>query len=354
LKDFAKTLVIILLGTAVAYLLGRFVAPILAPFILALFLTFFMDPLVDFFQNRLRFPRTAAVSTAMLVVFGGAGLVVTAVVTRLIVELVHLTAFLPDYIHNIKSVILSLQSKAEAYYLALPGDVTEFINEKVTGADYSLDSILGRAEKVTGTLLNALLNLISSVPTFILLIIISGIATYFMAKDKGILIDFWLKVIPEPYGRKVLEVVRDIFYAVISYIRAILVLVTLTFLQTLIGLHLIGAPYALIMALVIGVADIIPVLGPSAIYLPWIIWEFITGDTVFAIKLTVLYAIVIIVRQVLETKIVSNSIGLHPLATLVSMYVGLQLMGALGVIAGPLFVIALKACGSAGLLRWKS
>ncbi len=354
MKDFAKTLIIILLGTAVAYLLGLYVAPVLAPFILALFLTFFIEPMVDFFQNRLRFPRTAAVSIAMLIVFGGAGLVIVAIVTRLIVELVHLTEFLPDYINNIKSVIVSFQGKAEAYYLALPPDVTHFINEKVTGADYSLDSILGRAEKITGALLNALMSLISSVPTFILLVIISGIATYFMAKDKTILLDFWLRVIPEPYGRKVLEVVRDIFTAVISYVRAILVLVMLTFLQTLIGLYLIGAPYALIMALVIGVADIIPILGPSAIYLPWIIWEFITGDIVFGIKLAALYGIVIIVRQVLETKIVASSIGLHPLATLVSMYVGLQLMGPLGVIAGPLFVIAVKACGSAGLLRWKS
>ncbi|WP_418790196.1 sporulation integral membrane protein YtvI [Phosphitispora sp. TUW77] len=354
MKEFSKTLIFILLGAIAAYLLGRYVAPILAPFILALFLTFFMEPLVVLFQKKLRFPRIAAVAVTMLIVFGGTGLVIIAIVTRLIVELVFLTTFLPDYIDNIKSVVLSLRSMAESYYLALPQEVTEFISEKVTGADYSLDSILGRAEKVTSTVLNALMNLISSVPTFILLIIIAGIATYFMAKDKRILIGFWLKLIPAPYGNKILEVVKDIFQAVISYIRAILVLITLTFLQTLIGLHLIGAPYALIMALIIGVADIIPVLGPSTIYLPWIIWEFATGDISFAVKLTILYGVVIIIRQVLETKIVSSSIGLHPLATLISMYVGLQLMGTAGVIAGPLFIIALKAFGSAGLLRWKS
>jgi len=278
----------------------------------------------------------------------------TALITRLIIELVHLSAYLPDYAENIKTVIMSLQDKAEAYYLALPGDVISFINEQVTGSKLSLDGILEQAQKMTGKLLNLVLRLVSSVPLLIILVIISGIATYFMAKDKKVILGFWLRTIPEPWGRKIIDVARDILQAITSYIRAQAVLITLTFVQSLIGLYLIGAPYALTMGLVIGFADIIPILGPSAIYLPWIAWEFITGDTGFAIKLSVLYAIVIVVRQVLETKIVSSSMGLHPLATLVGMYVGLQLLGPMGVIAGPLFIIAVKAFASAGLLKWKN
>ena len=353
MKNLAKTLIYILLGTGLAYLSLKYIAPVFLPFIIALFLTFFIEPLVDLIQTKSRLPRQVAVGIAMLITFGGVGLLITAIVTRLIVELVHLSAFLPEYINDIKSVIVSLQGRAEAYYLALPPDVIDFINERVTNTEFGLDSILSRAEKITGTIINVLLGLVSSVPGWIILIIISGIATYFMAKDKRILLNFWLRVMPEPWGRKVLDIVEDIFNAVISYIRAQMVLITLTFIQTLIGLYIIGAPYALLMGLVIGFADIIPVLGPSAIYLPWIIWEFITGDTIFAIKLTVLYAIVIIVRQVMETKIVSSTMGLHPLATLVSMYVGLKLLGPLGVVTGPVFLITLKACVSAGLIGWK-
>jgi sporulation integral membrane protein YtvI len=273
-------------------------------------------------------------------------------VARLIVELLHLSTFLPDYISNIKTVVISLQNRAEAYYFTLPPDVLDFINTKIAESAYSLDAILNKTRLITGSLLNFLLQLVASVPAWIILIIISGIATYFIAKDRREITRFWLRIIPSPWGKKLLGISNEIFRAIVSYVRAQLVLISITLIQSVIGLYFIKAPYALLIGLMIGVADLIPVLGPSSIYLPWIAWEFITGDTVFAVKLTILFAIVLIVRQILETKIVSHSMGLHPLATLVAMYVGLQILGPLGVIAGPLFIIVLKAFASAGLIGW--
>lgn len=336
-----------------AFLIIKYVAPLFAPFIIAIFLAFFIEPVVLFLQTRVGLPRGPAVGIAMLGLFGGFGLVVSLAVARLIVELLHLSTFLPQYIDNIKSVVVSIQNRIEDYYFTLPPDVLDFINRKIAGSAYSLDSILQKARYLTGKMLNLLLQTVSSVPVWVILIVISGIATYFMAKDKRIIVNFWMKVIPPPWGRKTLEITRQIFQAIISYVRAQLILISITTLQSLVGLYIIGAPYALLMGLIIGLADIIPVLGPSSIYLPWIAWEFITGDTVFAVKLLILYGIVLIVRQVLETKIVASSMGLHPLATMMAMYVGLQLLGAAGVIAGPLFIITLKAFASAGVIGWK-
>lgn len=354
LKHLTKTLVLIILGTLVGYLLFKYVAPVVAPFIVALFLAFFIEPVVNVLQEQARFPRALAVGLSMLLVFGGAALVLSLVIARLILELFHLTAFLPDYINNIKTVLSSLHNRIEAYYFNLPQDVLDFINERIARSDYNLDSLLSRVQMVAGRMLNFILQMVASVPTWVIFIIIAGIATYFMSKDKTVLTDFWLRVIPKPWGRKSLDITREIFHAIIGYVRAQSILISITFIQSLIGLYLIGAPYALIVALAVGLADIIPILGPSAIYLPWIAWEFISGDTVFAVKLTILYAIVLVVRQVLETKIVSRTMGLHPLPTLVSMYVGLKLLGTLGVVAGPLFIITVKAFISAGLIGWNA
>ncbi|PKM80879.1 MAG: sporulation integral membrane protein YtvI [Firmicutes bacterium HGW-Firmicutes-14] len=351
-KNFAKTLLYILLGTFIAYLAFKFIAPIIAPFIAAMFLTLLIDPIVEYLQKKTPMPRAAAVGTAMLAVFGGAGLVTAFIVARLIIELAHLSTFLPNYVDDVKAVALSLQERAQAYFFSLPDEVIEIINEKAAGTELSLDSIINKAQVITVKILNFIVQLVSSVPAWIIIIIIAGIATYFMAKDKKVILIFWQRIIPEPWGEKSIEIARDIFAAIISYVRAQLILITMTFIQTLIGLYLIGAPYALIMGLVIGIADTIPILGPSSIYLPWIAWEFITGDTGFAIKLLILYGIVIVVRQVMETKIVASSMGLHPLATLTAMYVGLKLLGPVGVIAGPLYIIALKAFVSAGLISW--
>jgi len=349
-----RTFIYIGLGTAGAYLLLKFVAPVFSPFILAGLLAFFMEPLVTFLQNRVRLPRSVAVGITMVVVFGGFTLVLALVITRLIVELAHLSAYLPEYIDNIKSVILSVQDRAEAYYLALPKDVLDFINERVAGNQFNLDSVFNRIQVVVVKTLNFMLRLVSSVPAWIILIIVSAIATYFMSKDKNVIKNFWFRAVPEPWSRKSIDIAKDVIHAVSGYAKAQLILITLTFVQSLVGLYIIGAPYALLVGLAIGIADLIPVLGPSSIYLPWIAWEFITGDNAFAVKLTILYSIVLVVRQVLEAKIVSTTMGLHPLATLVGMYVGLRLLGPLGVVAGPLFIITLKAFAAAGLIGWKN
>lgn len=352
MKNLLKNALYVCIGALIAYLLFKYVAPLFAPFIVAVFLAFLIEPIVKLLQNKVNISRGPAVGLSMLTVFGGLGVLLTLVITRLIIELVHLSAFLPQYINNMKSVFLSWRVKVEEYYFALPPDVLNFINKKLSSSAYSLDSFLVKAQTVTGNILDFVMGFVSAVPVWVILIIISGIATFFMSKDKKIIVSFWLSFIPAPWGRKSIEIVKEVFNAIIVYLRAQIILITITFLQSLIGLYIIGAPYALLMGMAIGIADLIPILGPSSIYLPWVIWEFATGNSVFAIKLLVLYAIVIVVRQILETKIVSSSMGLHPLATMISMYVGLQLFGATGVIAGPLFLIALKAFASAGIIKW--
>lgn len=352
MKQLFKNALFIALGALIAYLLFKFVAPLFAPFIVAVFLSFLIEPLVKLLQNKINLSRGLSVGVSMITVFGGLGVIVTLIITRLIVELVHLSAFLPNYINNMKAVLLSWRIRAEEYYFALPPDVLGFINKKLSTSAYSLDALLVKAQKATGNVLDFVMGIISAIPVWVVLIIISGIATFFISKDKKIIVSFWMRFVPAPWGRKIMEIVKEVFHAIIVYLRAQLILITITFAQSLLGLYIIGAPYALLMGIVIGIADLIPVLGPSSIYIPWVIWEFATGDSIFAIKLLILFAIVIVVRQILETKIVSSSMGLHPLATMISMYVGLNLFGATGVIAGPLFLIALKAFDSAGIIKW--
>lgn len=97
-------------------------------------------------------------------------------------------------------------------------------------------------------------------------------------------------------------------------------------------------------------------IGPGTIFVPWIIWEFATGSTRMGVSLLLVYATISIVRQVLEPKIVGDNIGLHPLVTLISLYVGLQLGGLVGMILGPVSVVIFMACYRAGIfpgLEWR-
>jgi predicted PurR-regulated permease PerM len=102
--------------------------------------------------------------------------------------------------------------------------------------------------------------------------------------------------------------------------------------------------------LVVGFLDILPILGPGALFVPWSLWEIASGNGSFGFELLVLYGIIVIVRQVLEPKIVADSIGLHPLATLVGMFVGLKAAGVMGMFLGPVILVLFQALRRAGLL----
>lgn len=354
MQQLLKNFVVLALGSGLTYLAVIYILPYFLPFVAAGFLAVLLEPAIRFLQRNAKFPRPAAVGMAMLTVIGGSLAVLIAILARLITELFHLSAALPAYIKNVQQVVERLEEQALTYYFNLPPKVLSYIHQQVSGSQYNLQALLEKLQGFTNKLLNFIMALVSSVPGWIILIIISVIATYLVAKDRRSIVQGWLEVLPEPWGVKSLEVAKDITGALIGYIRAQLTLVFITFVISLIGLYLVGSQYALLMALVIGIFDLIPVLGPTSVFLPWIGWAFVTGNTPFGIKLSILFALILVVRQVMETKIMSENMGLHPLATLVAMYAGLQMFGTFGVVLGPVILIALKALTRAGVLTWKN
>ena len=201
---------------------------------------------------------------------------------------------------------------------------------------------------------NSIILFLSLVPGTLTILVVSILATFFLARDRHLISELLLKTIPAPWGEKTVTVLREISAAFIGYLKAQAILVLITTVLSVMGLLLIGADYALTLGLLIGFFDIIPVLGPSTIYIPWLIWSFATGATGFGIKLMVLYGLVMTVRQFLEAKIVSANLGLHPLATLISMYAGLKTLGLVGLLMGPILLIALQAVIKTGVILPKN
>lgn len=123
----------------------------------------------------------------------------------------------------------------------------------------------------------------------------------------------------------------------------------------LIGLTILKVPYAFTIAFIIGLVDLLPYLGVGAVLVPWIIYLFLTGNLQWAIGLSITYGIIITVRQFLEPKLVASSIGIDPLLTLISLFVGLKLFGMIGLILGPVTVVILMALHRARVFQdvWK-
>lgn len=309
---------------------------VIIPFIIASLLALLLEPLVTFLTVRMRMNRSLAVGAAMLALFGGIGFLLVLAVFRLVKELIDLSVSLPRYVKPVEEFIFYTFQKSKVLYFSLPPEISLRVNEGV-------GTLTGTLSNFTRSLANFLLGLATAVPEAVLGIIVALIATYFFSRDRQLLVRLWVKTIPAPWGEKSLGVVREIAHAFLSYIRAQAVLVSFTTIQAIVGLHIIGAKYALTMGLLIGIFDILPVLGPASIIIPWAVWSFISGNIAFGVKLIVLYAVIWIVRQSLEARVVAANLGLHPLAVLGAMYVALKLMGVAGLILGPILLIAFQA-----------
>ena len=136
-----------------------------------------------------------------------------------------------------------------------------------------------------------------------------------------------------------------------GYIKAQLTLMCISFTVLLVGLSVLKINYAPIIALAIAFIDALPFFGSGAILWPWSVVAFIMGNTLEGIGLIIIYLCVILMRQFMEPKIVSKNIGVHPLITLMSMYVGFRIFSLGGMILGPLVMVILVSMNRAGVFE---
>ena len=131
--------------------------------------------------------------------------------------------------------------------------------------------------------------------------------------------------------------IRDRFFVtVIKYIRSYTLIMLITFAELFLGLVLIGVENSWLYALLIAVFDALPVVGTGVIMIPWAVIELLSGRVSRGVGIGLLWLAVTVVRNIIEPRIVGRQVGLHPLLTLVSMFVGTKLFGMLGLIVLPL------------------
>ncbi len=320
----------------------KYILPILLPFLIAFGISIIMEPFIEVLQKRVRLNRGIATMISTLLVFGSIFVLFSLIILKLVAELIQLSLTLPSAAADIRILYGDLMGKLTDLYITLPPGVVSSLEQNITTLTKNLQGLVS-------SLADSIIRFLSLVPGTLAILVVSVLATYFVARDRHLISELLLKTIPAPWGEKTLTVLREITTAFMGYLKAQAILVTLTTILSVLGLFLIGADYALTMGLLIGFFDLIPVLGPATIYIPWLIWSFATGATGLGIKLALLYGLVLVVRQFSETKIVSVNLGLHPLATLIAMYTGLKTMGLVGLLMGPILLIALQAVIKTGV-----
>jgi len=353
---FLVRLVIFVLCLISIYLLFIYVIPIMGdilsylpvlflPFLFAVILALLIEPVVIFFEQKLRLNRNASVITSLLVLVGGFIYVLSIILAKVISEVTKLALRFSNYSDEIMAKVLSRIANFKLSYLQLkiPRQVQDALESNLQDAVQGISIFMEK-------FINTLLNVITVLPGAIIFITISTVATFFIVKDRALIRDFILRFLPSNIQVKTREIITELFKALIGFIKAYSILITITAILTMISLKILGVEYILTLGLFVGLLDILPILGPGILFVPWIIWEFLVGQTGMGIGLIISYSVISIVRQFLEPKIIGDNIGLHPLATLVSLYVGLQLGGIGGMILGPVLLVIFIASYNTGLI----
>lgn len=334
-----KTISYLTISLIAIYVLFRYLIGYFMPFAIGLFLAFLLDPLVTFICERTRLKRSSSALVVVLLLVTVLLSLMTMAVTRIVDELTALYEFLPQYYEEFNRVVLEV--------LQVAGDISERLPEPLARAAQEqwarIDVLLSRVISGAG-------GLVKGVPLFLVMLTFTILSTYFIMSDRAKLGAFVRGVLSPETHKNFKNVELDVLGGVAGFLRAQAVLVLLTMIINVLGLAVLGSRYAVALGILIAILDILPVLGPGLVYVPWILYQAVWGTPGMAVGLLVLYGAVSLLRQVAQTHLVGREMGLHPLATLISLYTGFRMFGAIGLIYGPLGAILIKGLWVSGVI----
>ena len=192
---------------------------------------------------------------------------------------------------------------------------------------------------VARTLGTALSSVVTAVPRALIFILMTVIASVYFSLELEWVNDTVSRLLPKNILLWLSRFRRGFFSVGLSYIRAYLFLMLITFAVMLTGLVILRRPYALLLAFIIALLDCLPVIGVGTILIPWALYELVLGDSYIGIGLAVLFILYEIVRQFAEPRIVGQNLGIHPIITLILIYVGYSLFGIIGLLLVPIATV---------------
>lgn len=347
LGNFQKTITSILLilllffgiYIGVTYLLSFF-----APFIIAIIICAINEPVISFLQKTFRLKRKTASVLSLLLTVSIIAVLIFLAVLKTYYELIKLQNNLPYYIETVSNTFNGYYDWASVFYHNLPDNISE-------GFEANFKEILPRIEKLITSIASSILNSITSIPKIAVFSTVTLLSSYFISSDRNTIGKFIYRQLPIKARKDYYGIKHKTITGIIGYFRAQLILISITFIEATLGFLVIKADYAVLMGLVVALSDAIPILGTNIVMIPWIIWNVAAGNMKMALGLTAVYILGIIIRQIVEPKIVAHQTGLHPFITLISMYTGYIVFGFLGLFIGPVLMVFLKNLQSSGIIH---
>lgn len=329
-------LILIVIGLILTYKLSIFYMPFLIAFIISLI----MEPGIKLLMRKMKLSRRVSSVIIFIITFGVIiGLLIWGVAT-IVSESTHLLTGFNEYYDKAYSQIQIIINRFDFEKLKVPDEVLKIVQ------DTSI-TVLQKISEIAQNFFTNLLKVLTGIPTFAIYFVVTILSLYFICTDRIYMLDELEHHLPEKWMKKITVHLKNIIKTLGGYLKAQVTLILISFVISVIGLYFINFTianigYPLLIALGIGFIDALPILGSGTAMVPWAVISALNGNLKLGIAIIILWIIMSVVRQLIEPKIVSGNIGIHPIFTIVAMYTGFKLIGVLGMFIGPIVLIILK------------
>jgi len=299
------------------------------PFIVAWIIALIANPLVRFLEKKIKIRRKAG---SVVVIVLTLALVVSAcygIVVLIANEASGLMENMPDIWAKISKTVGMMNSNLSVLAKRLPSGLkidVGTIGEKISEAGSTWIKTMGE---------NAAQNAgdsVKNLPLILVGIIMGVLASYsFVAEREGIN-SFFDKIVPKGVKDRTKLVTDTMKSAVGGYFKAQFKIMGFVYVVLLIGFLVLKIQYALLIALLVAFLDFLPFFGTGTVMWPWALIAFLQKDYKFAIGMMIVWGISQLVRQLIQPKVLGDSVGMPAIPTLILLYVGFRLSGAIGLI----------------------
>lgn len=343
LKKYVKSMIVFLitlLGIILGILLGIRFLQFFMPFVIGWIIAMIANPLVRMLERRLKVARK---HTSMVIIIGVLAVIIVAIYFLGVKIGEETRSFLeqaPEMYSEFREEFQDAGKNLESIISELPQNIQESLEE----AQKDIGDITGRAVgKISQFTVDKAGTFARNIPGILISIIFSILSAYFFIADRDRILEFGRNHTPQIIQEKWRMMAESFKMVFGGYFKAQFKIMAVIGVILFIGMLILKVRFAILVAILVAFLDMLPFLGTGTVLIPWAVFKLLSGDIRYAVGLVILYLVTQLVRRIIEPKLVGDSIGMNPLATLIFMYIGYRVGGVLGMIlAVPIGAIVLN------------
>ncbi|HIZ78201.1 MAG TPA: sporulation integral membrane protein YtvI [Candidatus Lachnoclostridium stercorigallinarum] len=316
-------------GIVLVLYLGPKLLRFFLPFVIGWVLAMIANPLVRLLERRVKLVRKHSSMIIVIAVLAGVIGLIYLIVSRLISEGAAFVQDLPALIESAGEELRQAMSRFEGLFLRLPEEVRVTIYQAVENLDEYVGMII---QQLTPTTVSAAGSVAKSIPNILVYSVVIVLSSYFFIVERDGILRFWLKYMPEGGIRYYHFLKQNVRRLVGGYFLAQFRIMFVVAFILAAGLFVLQVKYSFLWAVLISILDFLPVFGTGTVLIPWALIKVVSGEYAFAVGLILIYVLTQVVRQIIQPKIVGDTIGLSPLTTLLFLYLGYRWAGLGGMI----------------------